>query len=64
MAGRWQGVAGEHRRSSGEMSAMVIGNGAHRKGVIDAEAARWWGAAMLGGGEGAPVVTDGRLGLL
>jgi hypothetical protein len=43
---------------------MVPGNGAHRKGVVDDEAALWQKAAVLGGGEGALVVAGGAQGVL
>jgi hypothetical protein len=49
---------------SGERLGMVTGNGAHRKGVVDDEAARWWEARTLNGGEGAPVVAGGARGVL
>jgi hypothetical protein len=61
---QWQGVAGEHRGSSGETPNMVTGNDAHRKGVTDDEVARWQKAASLGDGEGAPVVTGGAQGVM
>jgi hypothetical protein len=57
--GRWQGVVGEHRGSSGETPGMVTRNSAHRRGVVDDEAARWQEAVVLGGGNGALVVAGG-----
>jgi hypothetical protein len=59
VAGRWHGVAGEHRGSSAETPGMVTGNDAPQKAVADDEASRWREAAALGGGEGAPVVAGG-----
>jgi hypothetical protein len=63
-AGQQQGVAGEHRGSSEETPGTISGNDAHRKWVVDGEAARWQEAVALDDGEGAPVVTGEVRGVL
>jgi hypothetical protein len=45
-------------------SGQGHGDGAHRNEVVDGEVARWWEAAVLGGGQGALVVAGEVRGVL